>query len=170
MITGSTMAVLLGLVALGFSPEARGQNLDSFTGSFSGAGTVLEGPNATIRQVRCNFNSSRQGGSSLALRGTCSAYAIVSRSISADLSVDSKTGRVVGTYTGARVGSASLSGRRQGSALNLVVNWPKPVFGNMTAQMQIDGSEPERLRIVVLSRVGENGPVRATTDLVLHRP
>ena len=163
-------AVLLGLVALGFSLEVRGQDLDSFTGSFSGAGTVLEGPNATSRPVRCNFNSSRQGGSSLALRGTCSAYAIISRSVSADLFVDSRTGRVVGTYTGARVGAASLSGRRQGSALNLVVNWPKPVFGNMTAHMRIDRSDPARLRILVLSRVGENGPVRATTDLVLHRP
>ena len=66
-------------------------------------------PDATSRPVRCNFNSSRQGGSSLALRSTCSAYAIISRSVSADLFVDSRTGRVVGTYTGARVGAASLS-------------------------------------------------------------
>ena len=40
----------------------------------------------------------------------------------------------------------------------------------MTAHMRIDRSDPARLRILVLSRVGENGPVRATTDLVLHRP
>jgi hypothetical protein len=170
MIRFPTAAVLFVLCALGRSPEARGQDLDSFTGSFSGTGTVVEGPNATEREVRCRFNSSRQGGSGLALRGTCWAYAIMSRSISADLVFNSKTGRVVGTYAGARVGPARLSGRRRGSALDLVVNWPKPVHGSMTARMRIERSGPERLRILVLSRVGEDSPVRPTTDLVLHRP
>lgn len=170
VIRSTTAAVLLGLCALGRSPETRSQDLDSFTGSFSGSGTVVEGPNATAHPVHCRVNSSRLGASGLAFRGTCRAYAIVSRSISADLVLDGQSGRVAGTYTGARVGSARLSGKRQGTAFNLVINWPKPVFGNMTSQMRIDTPNPERLRILVLSRIGANGPIRPTTDLVLVRP
>jgi hypothetical protein len=160
---------LVGLSALGASPEVRSDDLDSFTGSFSGTGMVVEGPNATRHQVRCVFNSSQQGVSRLALRGTCWAYAIIPRSISADLVVDGATGRVLGTYTGARVGPARLSGKRQGSAIDLLITWPQPVFGSMTARMTISNPEPKGLRILVLSRVGQNGIVRATTDLVLNR-
>jgi hypothetical protein len=75
----------------------------------------------------------------------------------------------LGTYTGARVGPARLSIKWQGSAINLLITWPQPVFGNMTAQMTITNPEPKGLQILVLSRVGQNGIIRPTTDLVLNR-
>jgi hypothetical protein len=162
-------ALLLGIGMLCASSPGRAEVLDRFTGSYSGSGTVTEGPNASIHSVRCRFSASQRGAAGLALRGTCSAYAIISRSISADLTLDARSGRVTGTYTGARVGPASLSGSRQGSALDLVINWPRPVFGNMTSRMRILSPTPESMRIVVLSRIGSNGPVRPTTDLVLVR-
>ncbi|MGO4571260.1 hypothetical protein [Microvirga sp. 2TAF3] len=83
--------------------------------------------------------------------------------------MDPRSGQVTGTYTGARVGPASLSGKRQGTAINLMINWPKPVFGNMTSEMRIAIPSSDHLRILVLSRIGVNGPVRPTTDLVLVR-
>jgi hypothetical protein len=158
----------VGVCLLGGSP-LRGESFHPFTGSFSGSGTVVEGPNASTHQVRCSFRASRQGASGLAFRGTCSAYSIVLRSISADLVFDARSSEVAGTYTGARVGPASLSGKRQGSAFNLVIDWPKPVFGNMTSELRIASPKPESLRIIVLSRIGVNGPVRPITDLVLVR-
>jgi hypothetical protein len=161
-------AFFFGVCLVGGSPT-RGESFYPFTGSFSGSGTVVEGPSANTHQVRCSFQASRQGGSGLALRGTCWAYSIISRSISADLVLDARSGEVAGTYTGARVGPASLSGKRQGSVFNLIIDWPKPVFGNMTSELRIASPKPESMRITVLSRVGVSGPVRAITDLVLVR-
>lgn len=162
-------ALLAGTGALGFSPSASAEPLDLFTGSFSGSGTVIEGPNANSHRVRCEMNSSQQGRAGLLMRGTCWAYLIMSRSITADLVLNSQSGEVSGTYTGARVGQARLSGKRQGNSFDLIINWPKPVYGNMTSDMTIASSNPDRLRIVVIGRIGENGPLRAMTDLVLTR-
>jgi hypothetical protein len=93
----------------------------------------------------------------------------MSRSISADLVLDVRSGKVTGTYTGARVGTARLIGRKRGAALDLVINWPAPVYGDMTATMRIVSLDPNRLRITVVDRIGANGPIRATTDLLLVR-
>jgi hypothetical protein len=93
----------------------------------------------------------------------------MSRSTSADLVPDTRSGRITGTYTGARVGTARLIGRARGATLDLVVNWPAPVFGGTTANMRIVSLNPTRFRIAVIDRIGASGPVRATTDLLLVR-
>ena len=92
-----------------------------------------------------------------------------SRSISADLVWDPRSGQVTGTYTGSRVGTAQLRGRQVGADFDLVIEWPKPLYGDTTAQMRVASLEPDRVRIVVTDRIGPNGPVRATTDLTLLR-
>jgi hypothetical protein len=43
------------------------------------------------------------------------------------------------------------------------------IRGDATANMRIVSLNPPRFRIAVLNRIGANGPVRATTDLLLVR-
>jgi hypothetical protein len=162
-------ALVAGLGLVFRSVPAKAAPLDRFVGSFAASGTVVEGPNASSHQVRCGFTALRQGAAGLALRGTCRAYLVMSRSISADLVLDTRSGRVTGTYTGARVGTARLIGRRRGEALDLVINWPAPVYGDTTANLRIVSLDPNRLRIEVIDRIGASGPIRATTDLLLVR-
>jgi hypothetical protein len=161
--------IALLCLAAGGAVKAAPSALDRYAGSFSASGTVLEGPNADSHQVRCRFNSVQQGTTGLSLQGTCWAYLIIPRSISADLNWDSRSGQITGTYTGSRVGTAQLRGRQVGTDFDLMIEWPKPLYGDTTAHMQVASLDPDRVRIVVTDRIGPNGPVRATTDLTLLR-
>ena len=143
--------------------------LDRYAGSFVATGTVLVGPNADPHRIRCQFTASRQGATGLSLRGTCWAYLIIARSISVDLAWDPPSSRVTGTYTGSRVGPAQLTGRQAGADFDLTITWPMPLYGDTTASMKVASLDPDRFRIVVMDRIGVNGPVRATTDLMLLR-
>lgn len=143
--------------------------LDRYTGSFAGSGTILEGPNANSHQVRCSFTASRQGETGLSLRGTCRAYLILSKSISVDLDWDPRSDRVTGTYTGSRVGPAQLAGKQTEGGFDLTITWPKPLYGDTSANLRVASANPGRFRIIVMDRIGVNGPVRATTDLTLLR-
>jgi hypothetical protein len=143
--------------------------LDRYVGSYVASGTILEGPNADSHQVRCHFTASRFGVTGLSLRGTCRAYLIVSRSVSVDLTLDSQSGRVTGAYTGSRVGTAQLVGWQIRGDLDLTITWPKPLYGDTTARLNVASLDTDRLRIVVMDRIGVNGPVRATTELTLQR-
>jgi hypothetical protein len=143
--------------------------LDRYAGSFSAFGTVVEGPAATSHQVSCRFTTSRQGTAGFSLQGICRAYLVLSRSISADLVVDPRSGKVTGTYTGSRVGTAQLTGRQEGADFDLVIEWPKPLYGDTTANMRVVSLDPNHLRIIVTDRIGVDGPVRPTTDLTLAR-
>jgi hypothetical protein len=151
------------------SAHAASIALDRYVGSFAASGTVLEGPDANSHTVRCRFIASLQGATGLSLRGTCRAYMIISRSISVDLTWDPKSGHVIGTYTGSRVGTARLIGRQMGNELDLKITWPRPLYGDTTATLKVVGVDANRFRIVVMDRIGVNGPSRATTDLALLR-
>jgi hypothetical protein len=143
--------------------------LERYAGTFSGSRTIVEGPNADSHHVRCRFTILQQGATGLSLQGTCRAYLVIARSISADLAWDPRSRRVTGTYTGARVGTARLSGRQVGTDFDLTIEWPRPLYGDTTAQMKVASLDEDRFRIVVTDRIGANGPVRATTDLTLLR-
>jgi hypothetical protein len=162
-----THGILAPLCLVG--ADAATTVLDRYVGSFVGSGTILEGPNADSHRVRCHFTASRRGATGLSLRGTCRAYLVVSRSISVDLSWDPQSGRVAGTYTGSRVGKAQLTGRQMGEDLDLTVTWPKPLYGDTTANLRVNSVDADRFRIVVMDRIGVNGLVRATTELTLLR-
>ena len=105
----------------------------------------------------------------LSLRGTCWAYLIISRSVSVDLDWNPQSGRVTGTYTGSRVGTAQLTGRQIGAGFDLTIQWPKPLYGDTIAKLTVAPVDQDRFRVVVMDRIGVNGPVRATTDLTLVR-
>ncbi|KXF76568.1 hypothetical protein ATN84_10940 [Paramesorhizobium deserti] len=161
--------LLMQLAWLGWSGPAAAAPLDRFTGSFRASGTVVEGPKATAHRARCNFVVEPSGANRIALRGTCSAYLVFTRTISADLALSGRSGRVTGTYSGARVGTARLSGRMRGGAVEMTVKWPKPLYGDTTANMRIVSLDRNRLKILVTDRIGARGPTRQTTDLTLVR-
>jgi hypothetical protein len=164
-----TYGVILLLYGVTGSAGAAPAVFDLYAGSFSGSGTIVEGPDADSHQVRCRFTILQQGAAGLSLQGTCWAYLIVARSVSARLSWDPRSGQVTGTYTGSRVGMAQLTGRQVGTDFDLAIEWPKPLYGDTTARMRVTSLDPNRFRIVVTDRIGLNGPVRATTDLTLLR-
>lgn len=143
--------------------------LDRYAGSFAASGTISVGPDANSHRVRCRFTATRQGATGLSLRGICRAYLIISRSISVTLAWDPQSDRVTGTYTGSRVGTAQLTGRLVGANIDLTIEWPKPLYGDTTAQLTVASTAPDRFRILVMDRIGVDGPVRATTDLTLLR-
>jgi hypothetical protein len=159
------------LVSLGAANGAHAESiaLDRYVGVFAASGTILEGPDANSHPVRCRFTTSLQGATGLSLRGTCRAYMIISRSISVDLTWNPQSGHVIGTYTGSRVGTARLLGKQMGNELNLRITWPRPLYGDTTATLKVVGVDANQLRIVVMDRIGVNGPSRATTDLALLR-
>jgi len=161
-------ALLSGLAVSGGPAPATAASLDRFTGSFRASGTVVEGPKATAHRARCNFAVAPSGANRITLNGTCRAYLVFTRAISADL-VSDRSGRVTGTYTGARVGTARLSGRLRGGSLEMTVKWPKPLYGDTTANMRIVSLDRNRLKILVTDRIGIRGPTRQTTDLTLVR-
>jgi hypothetical protein len=53
--------------------------------------------------------------------------------------------------------------------MDMVITWPAPVYGDTTASMTIAKIDQDRLRIVVMDRIGPDGPQRATTDLSLAK-
>ncbi|GAB1582791.1 hypothetical protein PPNSA23_27340 [Phyllobacterium phragmitis] len=163
-----TAALLMQGAWLGWTGLAEAAPLDRFAGTFRASGTVVEGPKATAHRARCNFTVEPMGSNRIALRGTCRAYLVFTRTISARLAL-SGSGRVTGTYTGARVGTAQLAGRLRGGTLEMTVRWPKPLYGDTTANMRIVSLDPNRLQILVTDRIGPRGPTRQTTDLTLVR-
>ncbi|MBQ0822591.1 hypothetical protein HPT29_003130 [Microvirga terrae] len=162
---GAVLSLWVAAGSAGAAPAVA----ERYAGSFWGTGTILEGPDASSHQVSCSFAIQQQGATSLALQGTCRAYLLIARSVSARLSWDPRSGQVTGTYTGSRVGTAQLRGRQVGTDFDLAIEWPRPLYGDTTAQMRVASLDPGRFRIVVTDRIGENGPVRATTDLTLVR-
>jgi hypothetical protein len=67
------------------------------------------------------------------------------------------------------VGMAQVTGTQTGADFDLTIKWPKPLYGDMTADLRVASVDPDRFRIVVMDRIGVNGPLRATTDLTLLR-
>jgi hypothetical protein len=168
-LMGCLSCGVLAMLCIVEIADAAPAILERYTGSFAGSGTILEGSNARSHQVNCSFTASRQGETGLSFRGTCRAYLILSRSISVDLNWDPQSDRVVGTYTGSRVGMAQLAGKQIRGGFDLTITWPKPLYGDTSANLRVASVDPNRFRIIVMDRIGVNGPARATTDLTLLR-
>jgi hypothetical protein len=131
----SILSLAAFAVAVSGAQGAEEEFLKKFGGSFAGQGGVRTDADGSPWNVKCKV-SGASTGSSVSLDGTCTAAAIVSRKIGADLKVDS-SGVYRGTYTGSKIGPASLSGRRKGDSVVLNVTWPKPVNGDTRATMTI---------------------------------
>jgi hypothetical protein len=123
--------------------------LNSLDGNWSGKGMVKVRTNSTPINVTCKFDSDATA-SSLSLDGNCRGMVIVSRAIGADLKANGA--KYTGSYVGAGTGTAGLSGRRSGNAINLGIRWAKDVNGDRSARMTVE-------------KVGENGMKLTTVDV-----
>ena len=138
-----------------------------FAGSFEGSGEVQRKANTSPNQVTCALTG-QPSGNRITISGRCGA-AIFSREISADIRFDPATGRYTGTYVGAKVGPARLSGVRQGDAVVLTITWPKPVNGDTKATMTIRNSGNRQLAITVTDEFQPGGPKAEVTKLALNQ-
>jgi hypothetical protein len=164
------VAVAAALAAASYSLPAAGEEADflsRFSGSFSGGGTVQrnveEGPN----EVTCKLTG-QASDTALSMSGKCGAF-IFSKQIRADLQFDPASGRYNGTYQGSSVGTARLSGKRDGNSVVLTITWPQPVNGDTKATMTIRNSGNGQLAIVVTDEVSPGGPKAKVTQLALSQ-
>ena len=135
--------------------------LESLSGSWSGSGQVRLKPDSTPVPVCCNLDS-RSNGSVLNMDGACRATAVFSRRIGVDLQV--KGTRYVGSYVGARRGTARLSGTRSGETLNLQVRWPDRV-----ASMHVASLGTGRMRLVTEETHTQTGKRVTTAQIEFSR-
>ena len=134
-----------------------------FDGSFAGGGQVRLGE--STHNISCKLSGATTA-SSINIGGTCSA-SIVSRKISANLTVG-KNGVYSGTYTGAKVGPASVTGRRKGDSVVLTVKWPAPVNGDTSATMILTNSG-NNFSLAVMDETTPGGKKVQTTSVNLSR-
>jgi hypothetical protein len=132
---GLAALTVAGVFMAGSGQAADEEFLKNFGGSFAGTGGVRTAADSSPWNVKCKVNGASTA-STVSLDGSCTAAAIVTRKIGADLKVDS-SGTYTGTYTGSKIGPAALSGRRKGNSVVLNVTWPKPVNGDTKATMTI---------------------------------
>lgn len=159
------------VVAMVKPPGAYAQEstfLDRFKGIWTGSGRIQRNAETSPWNVNCTVSGDR-GTDRISIQGNCRAALILQRRIAADLSYDVRTGRYQGVYTGARVGPARLSGRRRGDAMQLTIDWPRPVNGDTRAEMTIVNEGSGMLRIVVRDNLFPGGPIQQTSELILRQ-
>ena len=161
---------LLGCVAALLMPAgnvsaaSKQAFIDLFDGAWTGAGTVIDG--AVSWQVNC----SAIGLSTinrLTIEGVCTV-SILSVRIAADIWYHPASERFSGTYIGARVGPARVSGKSRGNAIILGVTWPEPVNGDTKARMMIVNTG-DRFRLTLLDNAIPGGPEQVMSDVLLLR-
>jgi len=158
------LAALLTSTASNASAVSQQAFIDLFGGTWVGSGTVVE--EGIPLHVGCSATG-QTTTNHLTVEGICTV-SIVSVRIAADIRYDPATGRFSGTYIGARVGPAYVSGRSKGNAINLRVTWPKPVNGDTTARMTIVNTG-NRFRLTLRDNATPGGPEELMSDVVLLR-
>ena len=138
-----------------------------FAGSFSGSGEVRRSANAAPNEVQCTVTG-QPSQNRIAIAGRC-GVGMFSREISADIRYDPASHRYSGTYVGASVGPARLSGTRRGDAVVLTITWPKPVNGDTKATMTIRNSGNHQLAITVTDEFQPGGARTEVTQLALNQ-
>lgn len=157
------LAFLLGAATV---PPEESDFLERFAGPWNGTGLVQRNPDADPQKVNCSLDGARTANR-ITIAGTCRAYLVFSRKVSAEILFDPETDRYVGTYIGSKVGPASLTGRRNGDAVDLTVLWPRPVHGDREARMRIQNGGDGSLRILVTDDYGKGE--ETVTDVSLVR-
>lgn len=161
------LAALLALTLGGAAiPPPEMLFLQRFDGPWSGTGLVQRNVDSGPQKVNCSLDG-EQSANRITMAGTCRAYLVFSRKISAEIAFDPATGRYVGTYIGSTVGPASLTGQRDGDTVDLTVLWPRTVNGDRRARMRIVNGGDGRLRILVTDEI--DAQETTVTDVSLTR-
>ncbi|UCI10211.1 hypothetical protein FJ974_15760 [Mesorhizobium sp. B1-1-8] len=140
--------------------------LRSLQGKFAGNGTVRIRTNSPVMNISCTFTSDATTDS-LSLDGTCRAMLIMTREIRADLKTDGTS--YTGTYVGSRSGPAGLSGSRYGNAINLGIHWAKIVNGDRDAELTVEKTGPDEMRMTVTDMDPKTGKMVVTSQIDLKR-
>jgi hypothetical protein len=140
--------------------------LRSLQGKFSGKGTVRIRTNSPVMSISCTFTSDATE-SSLSLDGTCRALLIMTREIRADLKTSGTS--YSGTYIGSRSGPAGLSGTRVGNAINLDIHWAKIINGDRDAQLTVEKTGNDEMRLTVTDMDPKTGKMVETSRIDLKR-
>ena len=137
--------------------------IDLFGGTWVGAAKVLTvaGP----IQASCHATGQPMANH-IAIDGNC-GVAIINVRIGADITYDPETGTYSGSYVGAKVGPARVSGKREGSVVKLAIIWPQPVHGDTNARMTIQNAGVGSLRMTIFDNLTPGGPEQPTSDAVL---
>jgi hypothetical protein len=140
--------------------------LSTFQGNFAGKGTVKVNTEAPTVNVSCSFKSDATT-TSLSLDGNCRGLVMVTRAISADLR--SNGTKYTGTYVGSRSGPAQLAGSRSGNAINLGIRWAKDVNGDRKAQLTLEKTSGNGMRLTVTDVDPKTGKSVVTSRIDLRR-
>ncbi|MDQ0322409.1 hypothetical protein QO002_004615 [Pararhizobium capsulatum DSM 1112] len=154
----------LSLAAPSFAGEA--EYLASLQGTLKGTGFAKLRTNRAAISLTCTFTSVAKA-TSLSLSGTCRSLGVFKRNIDARLNVTGS--RYRGTYTGAASGPATLSGKRSGQTIQLQVLWSKEINGDKSADMRIERTSGNGIRIVTIDRDPESGKSVVTSQIDLRR-
>jgi hypothetical protein len=137
--------------------------IDGFGGSWVGSANVIK--DSVPLQVNCRIVG-QPTTNHIRIEGSCKLL-MFSVPIAADITYDPKSNRYSGTYIGSEVGPARVSGRRNGSVLNLAVTWPRVINGDDKGRMTIKNSGDGRLRITSFDNVVIGGGEEWTSDAKL---
>ena len=162
--------IVTGSIAPSVAPPATASEAEyfgRFAGSFAGSGQVRRNASANPNQVQCTVTG-QPSENRITISGRC-GIGMFSREISADIRYDPASGRYAGTYVGASVGPAQLSGTRHGDAVVLTIRWPKPVNGDTKATMTIRNSGNRQLAITVTDEFQPGGARTDVTQLALNQ-
>jgi hypothetical protein len=163
--------VVFGIIAVAMFPASALADpafLDRFRGTWTGSGKVQREGRSHPRHVTCSIVG-RPAENQLSAQGNCRAALIFSRRIGVDLTYDPRSRTYRGIYTGSRIGPARLTGTRNGDAVNLRIDWPRPVNGDTQAVMVIRNDGQGTVRITVADNLTPGGPIQQTSEIVLAR-
>ena len=166
MLTPYLLGAITALVSVTSGASAAGEQafIELFGGSWAGSATVIE--HSVPMHVTCQV-AGRPATNHITIEGNCS-LAIFSVRIAADITYDPGAHRYSGTYIGAEVGPARVSGRRNGNVLDLAVTWPRVINGDAKARMTIENDGGGGLRITTFDNVVVGGPEEWTSDADLR--
>lgn len=140
--------------------------LSSLEGKWTGKGTVITHIGAPAINVNCSLNSDADR-TALRMSGTCRGLVVIKRAIAADIAA--KGARYSGSYTGPSGRPSSLSGSRNGNAINLTVRWNRDINGDRVAAMTIEKVGANGLRLRTTDKDGKTGKTVVTSDIQLVR-
>lgn len=140
--------------------------LETLDGQWSGTGSVKVRTNQPTVNVSCRF-ATDTSATSLSLDGTCTGLLVVSRAIKADLKANGTS--YSGSYVGAASGTAGLSGKRNGEAINLGIRWAKEINGDRAARMTVEKVGENGLRLTTVDKDPETGKSMVTSRIDLKR-
>jgi hypothetical protein len=116
--------------------------------------------------ISCTFTSDATA-TSLSLDGSCRAMLLMTREIRADLTTSGDA--YSGTYVGSRSGPAGLSGSRVGNAINLDIHWAKLVNGDRDAELTVEKTGEDEMRLTVTDADPKTGKLVVTSRIDLKR-